>query len=70
MRFLHVELRAGAQMLPALVDFYGERLGLPKSERSAFVLGETRLEFVASAGRPFYHFALLAPGNRFDEILA
>jgi hypothetical protein len=33
-------------------------------------VGATRLEFWPSGGRPFYHFALLAPGNRFDAALA
>ena len=33
-------------------------------------MGATRLEFRPGAGQPFYHFALLAPGNRFDSALA
>jgi hypothetical protein len=33
-------------------------------------VGVTRLEFRPSAAQPFYHFALLAPGNRFDAALA
>jgi len=32
--------------------------------------GETELEFVAGEGAPFYHFAFLAPPERFDELMA
>ena len=32
--------------------------------------GETELEFVAGEGEPFYHFAFLAPPERFDELAA
>jgi hypothetical protein len=35
----------------------------------AYAIGETTLEFAPGDGRPFYHFALLAPGNRFDAAL-
>ena len=73
MEFVHVRLQAPAPSLPALADFYGSRLGMPGVEATdrsvAFALGETRLEFAPSAPRPFYHFALLAPGNRFPELL-
>jgi catechol 2,3-dioxygenase-like lactoylglutathione lyase family enzyme len=73
MRFLHVRLHAPARSLPALADFYGGRLGIDLVEEAegtvAVRLGETRLDFVASDARPFYHFALLAPGNRFGEVL-
>lgn len=73
MRFLHVRLHASARSLPALADFYGARLGVELVEAGdalvAVRLGETRLDFLAGDGRPFYHFALLAPGNRFGELL-
>jgi catechol 2,3-dioxygenase-like lactoylglutathione lyase family enzyme len=73
MYFLHVRLHAPARSLPALADFYGASLGMPLLEQtpasSAVAVGETRLEFLASPVEPFYHFALLAPGNRFDEVL-
>ena len=68
MRFVHVTLEAPASLLPELADFYGGRLGLERSGAS-FAIGETQLEFVASAWQPFYHFALLVPGNRFDAAL-
>jgi len=69
MRFLSVTLRAPAGRLQELAGFY-ERLGLDvqsDGERAmSFRAGETGLEFVASDGEPFYHFALLVPGNRFE----
>jgi hypothetical protein len=70
--FLNVRLGAPGRGLPRLADFYGARLGIQIEQtdgRLAMTLGATRLEFQPSAGRPFYHFALLAPGNRFAELL-
>jgi hypothetical protein len=32
--------------------------------------GETELEFAPGEGEPFYHFAFLAPPDRFDAVLA
>ena len=58
MEFLEVRLRAAEGAVPPLKDFYGERLGA------------TRLQFAPSAGAPFYHVALLVPGDRFDAALA
>src|SRR5919108_1668982 len=73
MRFLHVRLHAAAGRLPALTAFYGDRLGVElvdTGESSLAVrVGETQLDFVAGEGQPFYHFALLAPGDRFAELL-
>lgn len=72
-RFLHVRLQAPAPSLGALADFYAARLGVAPleqtGERADFRIGETRLEFVPCAARSFYHFALLAPGNRFGAAL-
>jgi catechol 2,3-dioxygenase-like lactoylglutathione lyase family enzyme len=72
MEFLQVRLHAPAESLAALADFYAVRLGFESVERPddlvAVAVGETRLEFVPGDGRPFYHFALLAPGNRFEEL--
>jgi hypothetical protein len=64
MHFRHVRLRAPAQSLEALKTFYFERLGIDTT------VGETTLELVPGEGEPFYHFALLAPGDRFDALLA
>jgi catechol 2,3-dioxygenase-like lactoylglutathione lyase family enzyme len=73
MRFRRVGLQAAAGCLPALSDFYGSRLGL-ELETSAtnslsLAIGETALEFAAGPGQPFYHFALLVPGDRFGAAL-
>lgn len=67
MDFLSVRLRAPSALLPALGVFYGERLGIERLDRARFRIGATELELVpAGAGEPFYHVALLVPGNRFD----
>jgi catechol 2,3-dioxygenase-like lactoylglutathione lyase family enzyme len=65
MHLRHVRLLAPAQSLEAVRDFYSERLGL-----ASMTIGETTLEFAPGEGEPFYHFALLAPGDRFDAVLA
>jgi catechol 2,3-dioxygenase-like lactoylglutathione lyase family enzyme len=71
-RFRHVRLEAPAHSLSALARFYSERLGLENlgTENVSMRIGETELEFAPGVGGPFYHFALLAPGDRFDEGLA
>jgi catechol 2,3-dioxygenase-like lactoylglutathione lyase family enzyme len=74
MRFVHVKLRAPERALPTLAEFYGDKLALPGTTSSAgsssFQVGETMLEFIPGPGAPFYHFALLVPGNRFEAALA
>jgi catechol 2,3-dioxygenase-like lactoylglutathione lyase family enzyme len=67
-RFRHVRLRAAPDRLQDLAGFYGERLEL-RGAGSSFAVGETELELVAGRGEPFYHFALLVPGDRFDAAL-
>jgi hypothetical protein len=57
-RFREVRLGAPAHLLSELDDFYAR-----------FDTGETTLEFTAAEGEPFYHFALLAPPSRFDDLL-
>ena len=72
-KVLHVRLEAPAERLPALASFYSRRLGLdaaPVRGRLSLAVGETAIEFVAGDGKPFYHFALLVPGDRFEEALA
>jgi hypothetical protein len=54
-----VRLRAPAHLLPELLEFY-----------EGLETGETQLEFEAGEGEPFYHFAFLAPPERFDELAA
>jgi D-alanyl-D-alanine carboxypeptidase len=71
--FREVRLDAPAGALPALADSYGGRLGLEVEQAEgsiAMSIGRARLEFRASTREPFYHFALLAPGNRFAAALA
>jgi hypothetical protein len=65
MRFTEVTL-AGP---PGLPSFYGDVLGLPL-DGDAIRIGETLLRFGPGDGEPFYHFALLVPGDRFDPALA
>jgi catechol 2,3-dioxygenase-like lactoylglutathione lyase family enzyme len=69
MDFLHVRLRAPGGSLSALATFYAEKLGMEQADEMTFGIGATRFEFVASREDPFYHFALLGPGDRFDEML-
>lgn len=65
MRFLEVGLAAP----PGLAGFYRDVLGLPL-DGDAVVVGETRFRFGVGNGDPFYHFALLVPGNRFEAAFA
>lgn len=59
MKILRVRLQAAADSLDALAGFYG---GLPLRA------GDTVVEFEpVDGGRPFYHFALRVPRNRFAE---
>jgi len=53
-RFVEVTLAAPPNRLAELEAFY------------AGMTGETTLRFRAGEGEPFYHFALLVPGDRFD----
>jgi catechol 2,3-dioxygenase-like lactoylglutathione lyase family enzyme len=64
MQFLHVTLQAARDLVPALRDFYVERLRLDQIDGDRFAIGATTLGFVAGDGEPFYHFALLVPGDR------
>src|SRR5262245_59858987 len=64
MRFVEVTLAGPA----GLLEFYGESLELPV-EDDAIRIGETKLRFAPAEGEPFYHFALLVPGDRFDAAL-
>jgi hypothetical protein len=65
MKFRRVQLTAPPSSLHGLDDFYVGRLGCARMR-----IGETELVFAPGAGEPFYHFALLVPGNRFDAALA
>jgi hypothetical protein len=70
MRFRYVRLQAPAGSQSTLEAFYAERLGLERIDgETGARIGETRLAFKSGSGEPFYHFALLVPGNRFEEAL-
>lgn len=59
--------------MSSIASFYGDLLELPVTEadgRVAVDVGDTRLEWGAAEGQPFYHIALLVPGDRFDAALA
>jgi len=68
--FLSVLLDAPASLLPELTEFYAGhlelRLAQPGDGGLALAVGETVLEFRPAGGSPFYHFALLVPGDRFE----
>lgn len=68
MRFRHVRLQAPAGSQSVLEDFYVEQLAF-EGDETRIAIGETRLAFESAPGEPFYHFALLVPGNRFDAAL-
>jgi len=69
-RFRHVVLGAPPKGLDALGDFY-EGLGFEvEPDRLLFAAGETTMEFDPARGSPFYHFAFLVPGDRFDAAFA
>jgi hypothetical protein len=71
--FIDVLFHASRASSQSLASFYGDRLGLEAAEepdeRLAFQVGSARLTFAPAAetAEPFYHFALLVPGNRFDR---
>jgi len=66
---VRVRLKAARNVLSALRDFYGDRLGLSSSGEAQFDIGQSQIEFVPTEGAPFYHVALLVPGDRFDVAL-
>jgi hypothetical protein len=71
MRFLRVRLHAAADRFDELAAFYRTLGfdGFDESGRATVTVGETVLELTAAGGQPFYHFALLVPGDRFDAAL-
>ncbi len=71
-RIVHLRLDASATLLPELASFYAGSLGLsPRFDASSptIEVGETALEFRAGPGSPYYHLALLVPGDRFAAAL-
>lgn len=71
--FEHVALQTPFERLGDLASFYGGQLGLPTTDaatHASVTVGRTRLDFTGTTGDPFYHFAFLVPGNRFDAVAA
>jgi len=68
--FHHVLFETAPAVVPELATFYADTLGLRPVPADtgdvAVAVGETTLEFRPGHGRPFYHFAFLVPGDRFD----
>jgi catechol 2,3-dioxygenase-like lactoylglutathione lyase family enzyme len=70
MRFARFVLQAPNAKLADLTAFYSAVLGARTDrEDEQLRIGETELVFEGAAGSPFYHFALLVPGDRFDAAL-
>ena len=69
MRFLRLTLETPVARLAEVAQFYESALALPVTGPLAFRVGETELELRPSRDEPFYHFALLVPGDRFDAAL-
>jgi catechol-2,3-dioxygenase len=67
LRLSRVELQAPADKLDALAAWYGDVLGLELTG-AAVQVGADELMFAAADGdaQPFYHFAFLVPGDRFE----
>jgi catechol 2,3-dioxygenase-like lactoylglutathione lyase family enzyme len=66
---LRVGLRAPRGAAAAIDAFYADRLGLERLGDGAYAVGPAELSFRPDEGAPFYHFALLVPGDRFDAAL-
>jgi hypothetical protein len=70
MRFARVALQSPNDKVVDLTAFYAAELAAKTdNERDELRIGETQLVFEGVAGNPFYHFAFLVPGNRFDAAL-
>jgi hypothetical protein len=68
MQIVQVHLQTAASTCRELARFYGDGLGLDATGPHAYRIGTTVLGFEpVENGRPFYHFALRAPRNRFAE---
>lgn len=67
MRFVEVNLSAPADRLDELRTFYGQILDRVWSADGATGghVGESQLVLTADEGNPFFHVALLVPGDRF-----
>lgn len=70
MDFLRVVLQVSRDRMTALCAFYELQLGLERRRDARYAIGTGELGFEAAAGEPFYHFAFLVPGDRFDAALS
>jgi catechol 2,3-dioxygenase-like lactoylglutathione lyase family enzyme len=68
-RFSHVTLEVPVARLADVAAFYEDELALPLAGPLAFQVGESQLAFRPARSEPFYHFALLVPGDRFAAAL-
>ncbi len=66
MEFVRVALEVPHGRAAALEMFYTTTLGFPRTRVGSVRVGVTELSFREADGRPFYHFAILTPGDRFD----
>jgi catechol 2,3-dioxygenase-like lactoylglutathione lyase family enzyme len=74
-RITSARLMAPSGSIPSLVRFYGASLGFAVESDGAEVrldVGASSVDFVAAPGpgHPFYHVALLVPGNRYEAAAA
>ena len=70
MRFLSARLSVGMAHAADQQRFYATALELPTTgptpDGFTVTVGETELSFAPAPGEPFYHFAVLVPGDRFE----
>jgi hypothetical protein len=65
MEFLRVGLQVPSSNRRAVKHFYATTLGLGAAVEEGHAIGATMLVFEPHTGTPFYHFAILLPGDRF-----
>ena len=66
MEFLRVVLQAPADHFDDLLESYARKLGMDQTRDDTLRVGVAELSFRKNEGNPFYHFAFLVPGDRFD----
>jgi hypothetical protein len=66
MHFARVTLHAPNGRRAELTAFYATQLATKNSEQGELRIGTTALVFEDAPGDPFYHFAFLVPGDRFE----
>jgi hypothetical protein len=59
-------LQAPEGTIAELEDFYGRTLGIAATAAASYQVGASTLAFSPGSGDPFYHYAMLVPGNRFE----